>query len=181
MMKKMWKMRKDKSAVSPVIATILMVAITVVLAAVLYVMVMGFGGSGSNNTPTASFSRNLTGTATVGTATNADIYQFTVASVSTTSLALSSVQVIITPVSATALNGPFVTQYTTFPTTGYGTVQGVGAVAPVGTSGATAALTYLGAGDYFNVNGCVSGTSYTVTVKDTATGGSIYSVSFVAA
>ncbi len=43
MMKKMWKIRKDKSAVSPVIATILMVAITVVLAAVLYVMVMGFG------------------------------------------------------------------------------------------------------------------------------------------
>ena len=39
MMKKSWK----KSAVSPVIATILMVAITVVLAAVLYVMVMGFG------------------------------------------------------------------------------------------------------------------------------------------
>src|SRR5436309_7177380 len=33
--------RKDKEAVSPVIATILMVAITVVLAAVLYVMVSG--------------------------------------------------------------------------------------------------------------------------------------------
>ncbi|HKW42814.1 MAG TPA: archaellin/type IV pilin N-terminal domain-containing protein, partial [Thermoplasmata archaeon] len=31
--------RKDEGAVSPVIATILMVAITVVLAAVLYVMV----------------------------------------------------------------------------------------------------------------------------------------------
>jgi flagellin-like protein len=42
MMKKMWK--KNTKAVSPVIATILMVAITVVLAAVLYVMVMGFGG-----------------------------------------------------------------------------------------------------------------------------------------
>ena len=42
-MKKMWK--KNNKAVSPVIATILMVAITVVLAAVLYVMVMGFGGS----------------------------------------------------------------------------------------------------------------------------------------
>ncbi|HPD09254.1 MAG TPA: type IV pilin, partial [Methanomassiliicoccales archaeon] len=39
----MWK--KNTKAVSPVIATILMVAITVVLAAVLYVMVMGFGGS----------------------------------------------------------------------------------------------------------------------------------------
>jgi len=43
MMKKSWK---NRSAVSPVIATILMVAITVVLAAVLYVMVMGMGGSG---------------------------------------------------------------------------------------------------------------------------------------
>lgn len=39
-MKKIWTERKDEG-VSPVIATILMVAITVVLAAVLYVMVMG--------------------------------------------------------------------------------------------------------------------------------------------
>ena len=38
-MKRIWKTRDE--AVSPVIATILMVAITVVLAAVLYVMVMG--------------------------------------------------------------------------------------------------------------------------------------------
>lgn len=43
MMRKNWK---DRKGVSPVIATILMVAITVVLAAVLYVMVMGFGGEG---------------------------------------------------------------------------------------------------------------------------------------
>ncbi len=48
MMKKSWK---NRSGVSPVIATILMVAITVVLAAVLYVMVMGFGG-GSGQNPT---------------------------------------------------------------------------------------------------------------------------------
>ncbi|MEM2944055.1 MAG: type IV pilin N-terminal domain-containing protein [Methanomassiliicoccales archaeon] len=47
-MKRIWKMRRDSEAVSPVIATILMVAITVVLAAVLYVMVMGFGGPSSN-------------------------------------------------------------------------------------------------------------------------------------
>jgi len=52
-MKKMWKL--NNKAVSPVIATILMVAITVVLAAVLYVMVMGFGGDGGNETPTGSF------------------------------------------------------------------------------------------------------------------------------
>jgi len=59
MMKKMWK---NRSGVSPVIATILMVAITVVLAAVLYVMVMGFGGSNAQ-TPTASLSKSTTGTA----------------------------------------------------------------------------------------------------------------------
>jgi flagellin-like protein len=53
-MKKIWRIRKDSEAVSPVIATILMVAITVVLAAVLYVMVMGFGGS-TNQTPSGSF------------------------------------------------------------------------------------------------------------------------------
>jgi flagellin-like protein len=46
-MKKNWAIRKDAEAVSPVIATILMVAITVVLAAVLYVMVLGFGTGGS--------------------------------------------------------------------------------------------------------------------------------------
>lgn len=51
MMKKMWK---NRSGVSPVIATILMVAITVVLAAVLYVMVMGFGGTDAS-APTGSF------------------------------------------------------------------------------------------------------------------------------
>lgn len=45
MMRKNWK---DRKGVSPVIATILMVAITVVLAAVLYVMVMGFGGDPSS-------------------------------------------------------------------------------------------------------------------------------------
>ena len=57
-MKKMWKIRKDKSAVSPVIATILMVAITVVLAAVLYVMVMGFGGSTASTAPAVTLQKN---------------------------------------------------------------------------------------------------------------------------
>jgi flagellin-like protein len=46
-LKKIWRIRKDSEGVSPVIATILMVAITVVLAAVLYVMVLGFGGTSS--------------------------------------------------------------------------------------------------------------------------------------
>ena len=52
----MWK--KNNKAVSPVIATILMVAITVVLAAVLYVMVMGFGGDSGGQAPTASLTNS---------------------------------------------------------------------------------------------------------------------------
>ena len=59
MMKKMWK--KNTKAVSPVIATILMVAITVVLAAVLYVMVMGFGGSNTTQAPAVTLSKTTTG------------------------------------------------------------------------------------------------------------------------
>jgi flagellin-like protein len=67
-MKRIWK--KD-DAVSPVIATILMVAITVVLAAVLYVMVIGFGGGGSQ-APPGNFSpitvtSNVNATLTFGT------------------------------------------------------------------------------------------------------------------
>jgi flagellin-like protein len=46
--------KKNDEAVSPVIATILMVAITVVLAAVLYVMVIGMGGGGGATAPAGS-------------------------------------------------------------------------------------------------------------------------------
>ena len=58
-MKKNWAIRKDAEAVSPVIATILMVAITVVLAAVLYVMVLGFGTGGSG-TPSVQITSRTT-------------------------------------------------------------------------------------------------------------------------
>jgi archaeal type IV pilus assembly protein PilA len=85
MMKKMWKIRKDKSAVSPVIATILMVAITVVLAAVLYVMVMGFG-NGGGSTPAASLRSESTGTA--------HQYKITVLSVSTTTMLYSNIAIV---------------------------------------------------------------------------------------
>ncbi|MEA2055200.1 MAG: archaellin/type IV pilin N-terminal domain-containing protein, partial [Candidatus Thermoplasmatota archaeon] len=44
--KKIGKMWKDVTGVSPIIAVILMVAITVVLAATIYVWVSGFGGGG---------------------------------------------------------------------------------------------------------------------------------------
>ena len=48
--------RKDEAAVSPVIATILMVAITVVLAAVLYVMVSGLINPIGGTKPLVEFS-----------------------------------------------------------------------------------------------------------------------------
>jgi flagellin-like protein len=59
-LKRNWIVRKDSEAVSPVIATILMVAITVVLAAVLYVMVLGFGGT-STQAPTTSLAKKVPG------------------------------------------------------------------------------------------------------------------------
>jgi len=62
-MKKSWIVRMDEKAVSPVIATILMVAITVVLAAVLYVMVTGLiGGGGSTIAPSVTFTTDNPGT-----------------------------------------------------------------------------------------------------------------------
>src|SRR5437763_12776620 len=62
--------RKDEAAVSPVIATILMVAITVVLAAVLYVMVSGVISPVGGNKPLVTFSavEQRGGNATIGVA-----------------------------------------------------------------------------------------------------------------
>jgi len=57
--KKIGKMWKDMTGVSPIIAVILMVAITVVLAATIYVWVSGFGGGGSS-TPAISCSPDNT-------------------------------------------------------------------------------------------------------------------------
>ncbi|MEM1514363.1 MAG: archaellin/type IV pilin N-terminal domain-containing protein [Candidatus Thermoplasmatota archaeon] len=49
MIEKMKRWIKNKAGVSPIIAIILMVAITVVLAATIYVWVSGFGGGGSKS------------------------------------------------------------------------------------------------------------------------------------
>jgi flagellin-like protein len=58
-MKKIWTSRKNEEAVSPVIATILLVAITVVLTAVLYTMVLGIGG-GSTDTTIVTLTKSST-------------------------------------------------------------------------------------------------------------------------
>jgi flagellin-like protein len=89
-MKKMWKNRKD--AVSPVIATILMVAITVVLAAVLYVMVMGFGGQGGQETPTITMTYQKTG---------AGDYNFTVVGVTANDILWTDITGVLSPTTGT--------------------------------------------------------------------------------
>jgi flagellin-like protein len=74
-------LRRNKNAVSPVIGTILMVAITVVLAAVLYVMVTGLVTNPGETKPTVSLSvGSFQGLGTTATIT----------SVSTTTLDVST-------------------------------------------------------------------------------------------
>ena len=70
-------LREDEEGVSPVIATILMVAITVVLAAVLYVMVSGLIGGGGTSTPTMSWAGHVITAGSPG----GDDWEFRVASI----------------------------------------------------------------------------------------------------
>jgi len=88
-MKKIWKLRRNAEAVSPVIATILMVAITVVLAAVLYVMVMGFSSGGGSNTPSVAMSATTTAVPAQ--------YRISLISITSTTVKPSDVTIIVTP------------------------------------------------------------------------------------
>jgi len=131
-MKKIWKIRKDSEAVSPVIATILMVAITVVLAAVLYVMVMGFGGT-SSNPPIAGFNAPTK----IGTHT----YKISVADIDKTTLwsdcKLSIVNGTTAKVSGALAPGPI----TTTPVEAGVTIVDLGGLAD----------TTIGTGDYIQI------------------------------
>jgi archaeal type IV pilus assembly protein PilA len=163
MMKKIWKMRKDKSAVSPVIATILMVAITVVLAAVLYVMVMGFGGN-TNNTPTGSF------TSVTGANTNKIISIGVVSPTTKWSDVKISLQA--------GTNGPVVSSAITAPTTTNVTIT-LSGYSIAGTN--LASNGNVNSGDTLTVwAGLTAGTTYTVTMIHVPTGGSICSKTFTA-
>lgn len=58
MRKTSWLIGRKREAVSPVIATILLVAITVILAATLYVVIFGFGGTAAHKPPVGQFARS---------------------------------------------------------------------------------------------------------------------------
>jgi len=157
-MKKVWAFRKDAEAVSPVIATILMVAITVVLAAVLYVMVLGFGTGGSS-TPSVQ----LTSRTSI---TSPDGYKW--------QLTAPTTETTWTDVTVILQSGADSATWSTATQTG---LTGTGVqTQPLGaqTLGATSFylnVTDLGGnglvnnGDYFTITGAfASATSYTVTI-----------------
>jgi archaeal type IV pilus assembly protein PilA len=152
-MKKIWKMKKD--AVSPVIATILMVAITVVLAAVLYVMVMGFGGN-TPQTPTGAF------VGSPQSVTNGYKLQFGVISPETKFV---DCKVVVT------VNGTASTAVAISPPT-----DTVGTYTMTWTDlGGDGAISN---GDYVTMTTTLHNTAYTVTILFASTGGTICSQSW---
>ena len=94
----------DDDAVSPVIAVILMVAITVVLAATVYVWVSGFGQSGSQAKNLSLSQVSCTnGSDTVGSGTQT-VVKFTVVSVSS-NFAITALKVTDATTSVSTLAG----------------------------------------------------------------------------
>ncbi len=98
MISKQFAKRRKDSAVSPVIATILMVAITVVLAAVLYVMVGGF-----THNPGTAQSAGMN----EGTGTAAGSYVITISSVSASNIQVSGLKIVVSGATVAACNGAF--------------------------------------------------------------------------
>jgi flagellin-like protein len=173
-MKKIWAVRKDSEAVSPVIATILMVAITVVLAAVLYVMVLGFGGT-SGSTPSLQI--------TTRTAlSDPEGYKFTLTT-PTAEVTWTDFSVIL----QTGANSATWNTAAQSSLTGSGVqAQALGAQT-LGTTSFFVNVTDLGGngvvtnGDYFTITGdFTSGTQYTVILLHEPTGGRMVEQSWTA-
>ena len=150
-MKKIYKKRKD-DAVSPVIATILMVAITVVLAAVLYVMVIGFGGT-NKTAPVGAMSSML--------ATSNSEAKLTFGTFSPVPAPLD-VKIVLTPSTVNA-TVPII-EYTfpnapTGPTTPMTTSTGTGVYTDLNYGGNA-----INSGDYLTVTGLTPATTYTISI-----------------
>ena len=153
-MKKIWAIRKDAEAVSPVIATILMVAITVVLAAVLYVMVLGFGGT-STQTPTSSLTKS--------TVTGGDKFTFAPMSKDTP---WSDASILLTDGSATKTWTPLTTDLDNGTTARFNTYT---AAANLGTKWVNLTIVDLAGNGYINQGDYITLTVGTGTFSNTVT------------
>jgi flagellin-like protein len=153
--------KKDK-AVSAIIGTILIVAITVVLAATLYAVLGGFSGLIGKPTPTASMSIS-----TVGSPSSGGYYELTFTSVSS-NISLANTQLKVTTATGTTTTASFVPA-TTSPTTSNGTYDLSSPLsAYVGNSGE-----YLTFNTVITIHGASLSAVYLI---DTQTGGTIASV-----
>jgi flagellin-like protein len=153
--------KKDK-AVSAIIGTILIVAITVVLAATLYAVLGGFSGLIGKPTPTASMSIS-----TVGSPSSGGYYELTFTSVSS-NISLANTQLKVTTATGTTTTASFVPA-TTYPTTSNGTYDLSSPLsAYVGNSGE-----YLTFNTVITIHGASLSAVYLI---DTQTGGTIASV-----
>ena len=175
--------KKDK-AVSAIIGTILIVAITVVLAATLYAVLGGFSGLIGKPTPTASMTVSSSG---VGTSSGTENYTLSFTSVSS-SLDFTDIQV-----RAVTSGGSSMTS-TAFTSSGVTPPVALAATMTTTISGATVTFTVnvynVGTGNTLTFNTLItittSGTSSTpatalssITLIDTSTGGTIASASNV--
>ena len=170
-MKKNWAFRKDAEAVSPVIATILMVAITVVLAAVLYVMVLGFGGT-STQTPTSSITKS--------SVINGDKFTFAPMSKDT---AWSDVSIVLTDGAATQTWKVLATGWSTGTTkTWNGGPLSVGSLSVYLNITDLAGNGFINQGDYFTLVAANTGfsgtTTYTVTIMHNPSAAAICHLDF---
>ena len=159
----MKRIYKKEEGVSPVIATILMVAITVVLAATVWLMVSGYMGGGGGTTVTGSFaSKEKIGS---------DEWKLTFAQFQPDTN-ISTLKVILNDGSQDytltfSFTSPYVATASGAPTgvtVTYHDLAGNGAI---------------NSGDYLDIKGVTPGTTYTVTILD-ANGNQVCSTSFTA-
>ena len=147
-MRKVYK-KRNEDAVSPVIATILMVAITVVLAAVLYVMVIGMSEGSGDTAPV--------GTMASMTATANDAATLTFGSFAPIPAPMD-LKIILTPSTGTPL------EYTFSSIPGSGNVSMTASAGTANYYDTNYGGNAINSGDYIKITGLSGGTTYTISI-----------------
>ena len=166
-MRKCLVIRKDERGVSPVIATILMVAITVVLAAVLYVMVTGLLGGGTQVNPAVTF----------GPTSNPSLNTWSATCAAVTGIAgqhtLSSWEVQVLNGTATAITSQSLANFAV-----PAGVTGAGITLKLTDVGGSTGGGKLSAGDIFTISGVGAGNQYKALLIWKQTGGQAAEIIF---